>query len=271
VRKILNPQRFEMEQTSVWSFPERGHWATHNGKYRGNWSPYVPRNLILRYSKQGNWILDQFVGSGTTLIEAKLLGRNAIGTDINPAALELTRKHINLDIDTCTRMEVRQADATNLQFIKNDSIHLICTHPPYADIIRYSEDIPEDLSHLQVNEFLDKMVLVAKESYRVLRPGKVCAFMIGDVRRDGRLHPLGFQLLEVFQNQGFQLKEIIIKEQHNCRSTEQWEKKDNHFLLLAHEYIFVLIKPAMISSGVFAEEAETEYDIEPIEDYFGQK
>ena len=79
----LHPNNFRLELTSVWSFPNRGDWATHSGKYRGNWSPFVPRNLILRYSKPRDWILDQFVGSGTTLVEAKLLNRNAIGIDIN--------------------------------------------------------------------------------------------------------------------------------------------------------------------------------------------
>lgn len=67
-----------LEETTVWSFPDRGKWATHSGKYRGNWSPYVPRNLLLKYSEEGAWILDQFAGSGTTLVEAKLLNRNAI-------------------------------------------------------------------------------------------------------------------------------------------------------------------------------------------------
>lgn len=45
----------------------------------------MPRNLILRYSNPGEWVLDQFMGSGTTLVEAKLLNRNAVGVDINPA------------------------------------------------------------------------------------------------------------------------------------------------------------------------------------------
>ncbi|WP_279018312.1 DNA methyltransferase, partial [Megasphaera elsdenii] len=73
------PDEFTLEMTSVWSFPQRGKWATHDGKYRGNWSPYIPRNLILRYSSEGDRILDCFVGGGTTLVEAKLLNRNCIG------------------------------------------------------------------------------------------------------------------------------------------------------------------------------------------------
>jgi hypothetical protein len=62
------PENFKLQDTTIWSFLERGNWATHSGKYRGNWSPYIPRNIILRYSKKKDWILDQFLGSGTTLI-----------------------------------------------------------------------------------------------------------------------------------------------------------------------------------------------------------
>ena len=83
------PEKFELETNTVWSFPDRGDWATHSGKYRGNWSPYIPRNLILRYTREGETVLDQFAGSGTTLVEAKLLNRNCIGVDINPDAIDL--------------------------------------------------------------------------------------------------------------------------------------------------------------------------------------
>ena len=83
------PDDFELEKSSVWSFPERGEWATHDSKYRGNCSPYVIRNLLLRYSKEGDWVLDQFVGGGTLLVEAKLLSRNAVGVDVNPRALDI--------------------------------------------------------------------------------------------------------------------------------------------------------------------------------------
>jgi hypothetical protein len=77
-RKIA-PSTFTPETTTVWSFPDRGYWATHIGNYRGNWSPYIPRNLILRYTAPGDLVLDQMAGSGTTVVECKLLGRRAVG------------------------------------------------------------------------------------------------------------------------------------------------------------------------------------------------
>ena len=81
------PKDYTPEASTVWSFPDRGDWATHTGNYRGNWSPYIPRNLILKYSNPSEVVLDQMLGSGTTLVECQLLGRNGIGVDVNQEAL----------------------------------------------------------------------------------------------------------------------------------------------------------------------------------------
>ncbi len=83
---------------------------------------------------------------------------------------------------------------------------------------------------------------VAKESYRVLKNGKICAVMIGDVRKCGKVVPLGYRTMECFLKAGFTNKEIVIKEQHHCNSADYWKKRNNDFLLLAHEYIFVFQK-----------------------------
>lgn len=71
-------EKFELETTTIWSFKERGNWATHKGDYRGNCSPQIPRNLILKYTRENDIILDPFCGSGTTMIETKLLNRRGI-------------------------------------------------------------------------------------------------------------------------------------------------------------------------------------------------
>lgn len=198
--------------------------------------------MILRYSKPGDWILDQFLGSGTTLVEAKLLNRNAIGVDINPQSVFISETNLNFECEIQSKIFIRNGDATDLSFIKENKIDFICTHPPYANIIKYSADIEGDISLLDEQGFFKAMTKVAKESYRVLKKGKCCAVMIGDKRFRGNVVPLGFQLMQCFLDTGFKSKEIVIKEQHNCRSTDKWIKANKNFLMLAHEYIFVFYK-----------------------------
>ena len=237
----LYPNDFNLEETTVWKFNERGSWATHSGRYRENWSPFIPRNLILRYSKKGDKILDQFCGGGTTLIEAKLLGRRAIGLDINENAVMLSNYNLNFKVKYAETIELKKGNATNLDFIEDNSIDLICTHPPYANIINYSDDIKGDLSLLDVEHFLGEFKKVVEESYRVLKNGKICALMIGDIRKNGKVVPLGFEVMNLFLKVGFRPKEIVIKEQTNLNKSDYWKNKKK-FLFLAHEYIFIFEK-----------------------------
>ena len=239
------PEDFELEMTTHWSFPKRGDWATHDAKWRGNWSPYIPRNILLRYSKEGDLVLDQFAGGGTTLVEAKLLNRNIIGVDVNDAALARCREKVDFEHSGADgKVYIHKGDARNLNFLSNESIDLICTHPPYADIIKYSEDIPEDLSLLKVKDFLEEMKKVASECYRVLKKDKFCAVLMGDTRQKGCMIPMSFDVMGVFEDAGFKLKELIIKEQHNCKATGYWKTNSvkYNFLLIAHEYLFVFKK-----------------------------
>lgn len=238
------PEDFELETSTVWSFPKRGDWATHDAKFRGNWSPYIPRNVILRYSKEGDLVLDQFAGGGTTLVEAKLLNRNTIGVDVNESALERCREKCAFERENSGKVSIRRGDARNLDFVPDESVDLICTHPPYADIIRYSENTPGDLSLCGVKKFLNEMIPVAAECLRVLKSGRYCAVLMGDTRKRGNVVPLGFEVMRTFENVGFGTKEIVVKEQHNCRATGYWKTNSvkYNFLLLAHEYLFVFKK-----------------------------
>lgn len=239
------PDDFELEMTTHWSFPKRGDWATHDAKWRGNWSPYIPRNILLRYSKENDLVLDQFAGGGTTLVEAKLLNRNIIGVDINDTALARCREKTDFEHEGAEgKVYLQKGDARKLDFIPDSSIDLICTHPPYADIIKYSENIPGDLSLLNVNDFLEQMKAVASESHRILKKDKFCAILMGDTRQKGHMVPMSFEVMRIFEAAGFKLKELIIKEQHNCKATGYWKSSSvkYNFLLIAHEYLFVFKK-----------------------------
>ena len=240
---IYNPKNFELENTSVWSFKERGNWATHKGDYRGNCPPQVPRNLILKYTREEDIVLDPFCGSGTTMIECKLLNRKGIGIDINVEALKLSKSRLNFEYNTTYEPKLIKADSTNLQrIIPNEKIDFIFAHPPYVDIIKYSKDIKEDISRLNLQEFLNQMSLFSKECLRVLKKDKICSILIGDIRKNKNVIPLGFYIMSIFIQTGFTLKEIIVKEQHNCKMTDYWKNRNVNFYLLAHEYIFVLKK-----------------------------
>ncbi|MHB8231801.1 MAG: DNA methyltransferase [bacterium] len=243
IKKLL-PKDFNLEQNTVWSFKSRGNWATHSGNYRGNWSPYIPRNIILKYSKEEDLVLDYFCGSGTTAVESKLLNRNFIGIDINENAIKLAQENINFDYPFKTTIDLKVGDARNLHFINDNSIDLICAHPPYSNIVNYTHNNNNDLSNYEVNNFLNEIEKVAIESYRVLKDNKYCSILIGDMRKNKNVIPLGFRTIEKYLKAGFKLKELIIKRQHNCKTTGFWYTNSIkfNFLLLAHEYLTVFEK-----------------------------
>ena len=95
-----------------------------------------------------------------------------------------------------------------------------------------------------MKDFLEEMNTVAAESYRVLKKDKFCAILMGDTRQKGCMIPMSFDVMKIFQAAGFTLKELIIKEQHNCKATGYWKTNSvkYNFLLIAHEYLFVFRK-----------------------------
>ena len=264
------PEELTDVSTTVWSFPKRGSWATHKGDYRGNWAPQIPRALILKYTGLGNTVLDPMVGSGTTCIEAMLLGRNCIAVDINYNAVILTHHRLYYLVKALREgraggilnyvsngvvsnavnawYRVYHGDARNLDKIPDNSIDLVATHPPYFNIIKYGEqEIGGDLSRAKsFEEYLVMMKQIAEEIYRVLRPGGVLGILVGDTRVRKHYVPISHYILLTLLDVGFVLREEVIKVQHKMKATREiWTRlRDRDFLLIYHEKLFILEKPS---------------------------
>jgi len=137
-------------------------------------------------------------------------------------------------------------DVRDLSFLAEDSIDLIVTHPPYMNIIKYSDgQIAEDISNISsMPKFCVEMEKIARELYRVLKPNRYCAILLGDTRKGKHYVPLAFNVMLQFLQAGFILKEDIIKVQHNCQMTNRWlwKAKQEGFYLIMHEHLYVFRK-----------------------------
>ncbi len=84
----------DINTDSLWIINRRDNSGAHSGSYHGNFVPQIPHQLFSRYTKKGDWILDPFAGSGTSLIEAQRMGRNSIGIDIQDSVVKEAQERI---------------------------------------------------------------------------------------------------------------------------------------------------------------------------------
>jgi len=242
---LKNWKESEIWTDSLWIIPERDKSGKHSGFYHGNFVPQIPHQLILRYSKKNEVVFDPFVGSGTTAYEAENLKRNFIGIDIqnNP----ITQIKINIDSKD-NFYELLAGDSTNystfvkvkeiLEKYKKKNIQLAILHPPYADIVKFS-NLKEDLSNAKsLGEFLEKFSLVLKNTISILEKGRYLAVVIGDKYMSGRWIPLGFYCMNEAQKLNLTLKSVIIKNMAGNRAKQNKEGIWRYRALSSDYYIF---------------------------------
>jgi hypothetical protein len=245
-----------VELGSLWNFPSRERGNGHANEYHGNYIPQIATQTLLRYSKKGEIVLDPFLGSGTTALEAQRLGRRCIGIELKREQAEAVRsKFEGEDQVRVLQGDSRSARAFNkahrvLEEWGEDHAHLAILHPPYHDIIRFSEE-EEDLSNsASTDDFLHGFGLVAKRTFGMLAPGRFAILVIGDKYAEKELVPLGFMCMQQMMDAGFRTKSIVVK---NIAGNEIGKGKGENlwryralrggFYLFKHEYVIVMQKP----------------------------
>jgi DNA modification methylase len=240
---------------SLWVLEKRDTSGAHRGGYWGNFIPQIPNQLLRRYTKKGEWVLDAFLGSGTTLIESKRLGRNGVGVELLRNVARSAAKSIEQE-DDCysTRTEIIVGDSSNLDFKselaqrKIKSVQFLMMHPPYWDIVKFSKD-KRDLSNAKsIGEFLNLFGKIVDATYPILDKDRYCAVVIGDKYSDGTWIPLGFYAMQEVLKRGYSLKSIIIKNfdetkgKRNQKELWRYRALAGSFYIFKHEYIFLFKK-----------------------------
>lgn len=237
---------------SLWIEERRDRSGAHSADYWGNFIPQIPYQMMRRYTRKGDWVLDAFAGSGTTLIEARRLGRNVLGVELQePVAARTSEIVATTPNPYHVTTEVVLGDCTTVDWTAlleshgRRTAHLALLHPPYFDIIKFSDD-PRDLSNApNVATFLHQLHGVAAKIANVLEPRRYLALVIGDIYTRGEWVPLGFQAMEAVQEAGFRLKSIVVKNidatlgKRNQRGLWRYRALAGGFYVFKHEYVFV--------------------------------
>lgn len=247
-----------IESGTWWEFASRARGNGHSFDYHGNYIPQLAEQLFTRFTKKNDIILDMFLGSGTSAIEALNMERRCIGVELNPKVVKMVEdKFTQRDLVTNLRiingdsasLEVKEQINEKLELMTSKKAQFLVLHPPYDDIIKFS-DSKEDLSNCEsTEEFLELFKNVAQTGYESLEKGRFAALIIGDKYANSELIPLGFLCMQKMQEVGFLTKSIIVKniegnEKAKGKTANLWRYRAlaGGFYIFKHEYVILFQK-----------------------------
>lgn len=239
---------------TLWIIDKRDSSGVHSAGYHGNFVPQIPNQLFRRYTKKGDWILDTFMGSGTSLIEAQRLGRNSIGIELQEYVAKAAHEKIlnEKKDDCCGKIIIGDSRSVDIEKALDSvgikKVQFVIMHPPYWDIVKFSES-PNDLSNSEtLKDFLDEFGQVIDNSCQHLEKDRYCAVVIGDKYANSEIVPLGFYCMNLFLERGYKLKAILVKNfeetkgKANQKAIWRYRALASDFYIFKHEYIIVFKK-----------------------------
>ncbi len=241
-----------------WEFASRDKTNGHSNDYHGNYIPQIAQQLYERFTKKGDVILDMFLGSGTSAIEALHMERRCIGVELKEEQVNIVKNKfsqkelvtdVNLICHDSTDEKVKDKIQARLDIMRTDKAQFLILHPPYDDIIKFS-DKKEDLSNCQnTEEFYNLFQKVAKNGYDLLEKGRFAALIIGDKYANGEIVPLSSECANKMREIGFKMKAVIVKnmegnERAKGKTANLWRFRalNGGFYIFKHEYIYVFQK-----------------------------
>jgi len=223
-----------LEATTLWNYPRQsyGKLSKGNNKYPGVTPAFIIYNLIRRYTEPGDLVVDPMAGSGTTLDVCKEEGRDCIAYDIAP-----------------TREDIIQNNARKIP-LSDNNVDMIFIDSPYGDNIKYN-DHPDNIGKIsaETENFYDELEKVMKECHRILKPGKVLGWLIGDQWVKKKFTPVGFNIYQRLSKYFETVDVISVVRRNQTSNTGIWHNRAIrfNFYLRGFKYLFVMRKPSFDS------------------------
>ena len=219
-----------LEPTTLWDFPKQSYGKTPKGnwKFNGVTPAGVIWNMLQRYTKEKDLVVDPMCGSGTTIDVCKEENRRVIGYDIAP-----------------TRSDIIQNDARKIP-LEDNSVNMVFIDSPYGDNVKYS-DYPDCIGKISAEkeEFYQELEKVAKEIHRILKKGKVVGWVIGDHwRSNSGFIPVGIKIYQMLEKYFQTVDVICLARRHQSSNTPIWKQRaiQHNFYLRGFKYLFIMRK-----------------------------
>jgi hypothetical protein len=252
----------DVETDSLWLINSRERGHGHALEYHGNCVPQIVTQLLTRFTRQEDILLDLFLGSGTSAIEAVHLGRRAVGVELQAdvaakvsdklGELGASDRALVIAGDSSQGIWTGRAISRALGQLNAEHAQFLLLHPPYAGIIRFSEHQRCLSNAADIPAFLDQFEAVARLGWEFLEPGRFAGLVIGDCYTGGEWVPLGFYCLERMNRIGFKTKSIVVKnmtgnEKAKGKNANLWRYRAlrGGFYVFKHEYVMLLQKPKL--------------------------
>jgi DNA modification methylase len=235
----LTPKEWIKAQLGVWRFYYEGRDIRDKDIHPATYPIALAKRCIELFTHRGELVLDPFVGSGTTLIAASDLDRNALGFDLQEKYVALCQRRLEQSRLFGSAQQIAIADdARNIsEYLEEESVSLILTSPPYANLLnrkrknksrrgsdrkngqymrveQYSQD-PRDLGTLDLERYAEAMKDVFRSMLPLLRAKAHCVINVPDMWWEDKRVLIHVALIHALEAVGYELRNIIIWDRTN--------------------------------------------------------
>jgi len=235
----LTPKEWIKNQLGVWRFFYEKRDIRDKALHPATYPVALAKRCIELFTHKGELVLDPFVGSGTTLVAAADVDRNAVGFDLQEQYISLCKGRLSqLNLFNTSKQIAIQEDARNIaNSLEPDSVNLIVTSPPYANLLnrprlnksrrgelrqnnqyqkveQYSQD-KRDLGTLELAAYASEMGGIFEKLLPLLRPKAHCVINVPDMWWENKRITIHIAIVEALRNVGYELRNIIIWDRTN--------------------------------------------------------